>query len=108
MFRASKNGGPGRHGSNVLPTNLSPTTLLAATEAGWLIWARSENAPMFKAGGSVPKGLHAGREIWIALMQLGGEYQLTLTSGVQPYCDPLSDRDGMLCRCTLGKLWAAV
>jgi hypothetical protein len=56
MFRASENCQPGRHVPNVLPTNLWPATLLAATEAGCLVWARSEKAPLFKAGGSVPKG----------------------------------------------------
>jgi hypothetical protein len=93
---------------NVLPRVLSTTALLAATEAGQLVWARSDKGPIVKAGGSVPEGLHAGREIWLTLTRVGKEYQLALTSGVQPYGQPQRQRDGWFRRCELGRLWAAV
>ena len=107
MFHTSDNVRSERYATNVLPRNLSVASLLAATEAGQLVWARSHKGPLFKAGGRVPEGLHAGREIWITVVRMGREYQLALTTGLRPYGDPMRQRDGWFHRCALGKLWAA-
>lgn len=92
---------------NVLPNILSPATLLEATLAGRLVWARSEKGPVLEAAGRVPQGLHSGREIWINLGHTGRDYVLTLTSELRPYGDPLQQKNGWFSRCELAKLWEA-
>lgn len=92
---------------NELPNNLSAASLLEATLAGRLIWARSDKGPVLKAGGRVREGLHSGREIWIAFSHAGGEYVLELTSQMRPYGEPIRQRNGWFSRCELARLWEA-
>jgi hypothetical protein len=72
-----------------------------------MVWARSAKGPVLLAGGQALTGLHAGRDIWLALSRQGRDYMLTLTSGPAPYGDPLRQRDGWLHKCELGHLWIA-
>lgn len=94
---------------NVLPLTLSTAALLEATRAGRLTWAASDKGPVrvLKAGGRVPAGLHAGRDIWVTVSRTGREYLLALTAELQPYGEPLRQKDGWFRRCELGELWEA-
>jgi hypothetical protein len=96
------------HGDNLLPSDLSPASLLEKTRAGHLVWKASEKGPVLLCGGRTIGGSQAGHDIWVALGRQGRKYTLTLTTGVEPIGEPVTQSDGWLRRCELGRLWRAI
>jgi hypothetical protein len=95
---------PVRYKSNTFPDPLIADTVLAATLAGEITWARTKDGGGLKAGGMM--GRRPG--VWITLTQNGkGSWVMVVTHGEQPLAIE-RQKDGWFSKCALGKLWNAI